>query len=347
MTTTARPLGVSDRTASARLPERLRTSGLLLFTSDCVSAVFALVAVLLISGSGAAPFITLTVTLLIASGAGRYRTSFALQPRDEWYFTIGVAILGTMAGALLTAIIGFNWAEAVATSVVWAVFAGLAAEHLNRVRRAGTTYEGALDHVREGPRTSLWYAQQSIIRLLDVIFATAGLIVFSPVMAVIALAIWRDGGRPVLFRQNRVRRDDRVFEMWKFRTMRVGAGNDWAHPGDSRITSVGSFLRRTSLDELPQLWNVIRGDMSLVGPRPEMQEYADDFSRRFINYSQRHIIPPGVTGWTQLVLPRNFQPDDEADVLRYDLFYVQYVSVYLYMHCLVKTACEVFSHRAV
>ena len=348
MTTTARHLPVSEsRTVAYRLPERLRTSGLLLFTTDCIAAFLALVIVDVISGSGATPFLTLAATLLIASAVGRYRTTFAIGPADEWYASIGVALLGMIAGILIALILSFDWVAAPATSLVWSMFAALAAVHLHRMRRGNLHYEGVVEHVRESGRGSLWTGQQWMIRLLDLFFATVGLIVLSPVMLLVALAILRDSGTPVLFSQERVGRDDKSFVMWKFRTMRNGASDEWARPGDERITRTGTFLRKTSLDELPQLWNVLRGDMSLVGPRPEMREYADRFVQAMQNYSQRHIVRPGVTGWAQLVLPRNFQPDDVGTVLPYDLFYVQNVCLYLYMECIVKTACEIFSHRAV
>ncbi len=169
----------------------------------------------------------------------------------------------------------------------------------------------------------------------------------APVLAMIAVAVWLDCKTPILFLQERIGRDDRAFTMWKFRTMRANASGQWATPGDERITRTGAFLRRSSLDELPQLWNVLRGDMSLVGPRPEMREYADRFNADLQNYSQRHIVRPGLTGWAQIILPRNLQPSDVPSVLVHDLFYVQNVSVYLYMFCLVKTLCECGTHAAV
>lgn len=347
MISTTREVRVTERTTVHRLPERLRTGGLLLVTTDCTAALVALVVTGIISGSGAVPFLTLAATLLIASFVGRYRTSFALTQADEWYATYGVAILGGIAGLLLALVLGFDWFAAVGAEIVWAPLAGMCAAHLQGTRRGGVVYEGGLEHVRESRRGTLWHAQQSAMRFLDVLFASIGLIVLAPVMLIVSLVVWRDSGRPIFFRQERVCRDDKSFTMWKFRTMRVDSGDDWAKPNDDRITPTGAFLRRTSLDELPQLWNVLVGDMSLVGPRPEMREYADRFSTEFPSYSQRHIVRPGVTGWAQLVLPRNFQPDDFARVLPYDLFYVQNASVYLYMQCLVKTAFEVFSHRAV
>lgn len=347
MTTTARQLSAASRPVAYRLPERLRTSGLLFFTTDVLAAIVALVVIDFISGSGATPFLTLASTILIANGIGRYRTTFTVTPADEWYASVGVGVLGTLAGLFFALILGFDWFAAPASGLVWSLFAGLSAVHLHRIRRSNVRYEGVVEHVRESGRRSVRNVQHAAIRMLDLLFATIGLVVFFPLMLVIAIVVLCDSGPPALFSQTRVGRDDRSFVMLKFRTMRNGSGAEWARPGDERITRAGAFLRRTSLDELPQLWNVLRGDMSLVGPRPEMREYADRFSKTLPSYSQRHMVRPGVTGWAQLVLPRNFQPDDVASVLPYDLFYVQYVCVYLYMQCLVKTACEILSHRAV
>jgi lipopolysaccharide/colanic/teichoic acid biosynthesis glycosyltransferase len=152
---------------------------------------------------------------------------------------------------------------------------------------------------------------------------------------------------PVLFTQRRVGRDGRTFVLFKFRTMKRDAGADWVRPGDSRITRTGSFLRRTSIDELPQVFNVLRGDMSIVGPRPEMVEFARDFAQRLPSYDQRHVVPPGITGWAQLYWKRNLDPSDVTDVLRYDLFYVERASLVLDTALLLKTIAEVLFHRAV
>jgi lipopolysaccharide/colanic/teichoic acid biosynthesis glycosyltransferase len=166
-------------------------------------------------------------------------------------------------------------------------------------------------------------------------------------MLAVALAVFLDSGKPVLFRQERVGRGGRSFGIYKFRTMQHNAGSDWAKPGDSRITRIGAFLRRTSLDELPQLFNVIRGDMSVVGPRPEMRAFADGFEKSIPHYAQRHVVPPGITGWAQVYLKRNLEPSDMPAVLPYDLFYVEHASRFLDCAIILKTAFEVLTHRAV
>ena len=349
MTSTVSDLHVRETPSAgvARLPERLRTGGLMLATADCIAAVIALIVSGVISGSGAGAFLTLASTLIIAGAAGRYRGTYALRPADEWYAAGGMAVLGTAAGIVLTAILGFDWFAAIGSTIVWVPIASLLAARLQRIRRAGTEYEGMQERVRESTLGTMWHAQQSLLRCFDVVVTLLAAIIAIPVMAIIALLVWRDSGRPVFFSQERVTRDDKSFVMWKFRTMRSGAGSDWVVPNDDRITPFGRFLRKTSLDELPQLWNVMCGDMSLVGPRPEMREYADRFSHQMDAYSQRHMVRPGLTGWAQLNLPRNLQPADAPSVLRADLFYVQNAGVHLYMFCLVKTAAELFTHGAV
>ena len=184
-------------------------------------------------------------------------------------------------------------------------------------------------------------------RMFDIGVASFIGLLALPVMIVAALAIAVDDGFPLIFRQARAGRNGVPFNILKFRTMRSGAGAAWAVRGDDRITRVGRLLRRTSLDELPQLWNILRGEMSLVGPRPEMCSYAAEFGRRFARYNERHLVAPGVTGWAQIHLPRNLSPDDAPDVLDHDLFYVEHWSLFLDMSIIVKTAAEFLFHRAV
>ncbi|MBV9272170.1 MAG: sugar transferase, partial [Candidatus Eremiobacteraeota bacterium] len=187
----------------------------------------------------------------------------------------------------------------------------------------------------------------ALLRSFDIIVATVAAIVFLPMMAAVAAAVYFDSGAPVLFRQERVGRGGTMFRICKFRTMTTDAGANWARPGDSRITRIGAFLRRTSLDELPQIFNVLFGDMSVVGPRPEMQEFAAHFKTEIPHYDERHVVRPGITGWAQLYLKRNLEPSDVPDVLRCDLFYVEHASVPLNVAIVVKTAFEVLSHRPV
>lgn len=319
--------------------------GTVLFASDALCALLV-IAISSVLGLGAPVFLALVATLLMGLAAGRYRKSFAVKPYEEWYAAGGIAFLGAIAGFAIALALSFAPFGALAGSIAWWALASVAASYVHRQRRIGT-YMTSLHHVREAALGSRWRVEQHAIRLLDTIFSLVGLVILLPVFLLIAIVIAIDDGNPVIFSQQRVGRDDRDFTMWKFRTMKRDADSRWASPDDDRITKTGRRLRATSLDELPQLLNILTGSMSLVGPRPEMRAYAERFTHTYAHYSQRHIVRPGLTGWAQVRLVRNYQPEDVLPVLEHDLFYVQYASVQLYMFCLVKTACEVFSHKAV
>ena len=183
--------------------------------------------------------------------------------------------------------------------------------------------------------------------VLDRSIAFVALCALSPLLVATAIAIRLEGPGPALFSQLRVGRNGRSFNVFKFRSMRVDAGSSWATTNDNRITRVGAFIRKYSIDELPQLLNVLRGEMSLVGPRPEMREYADRFALQFPRYAERHLVRPGITGWTQINMRRNLTPGDVEEVLESDLFYIENWSFLLDLSILFKTACEIFFHRGV
>src|SRR5205823_313112 len=172
-------------------------------------------------------------------------------------------------------------------------------------------------------------------RALDVVLAGAGLAVTSPLLAGAALAVKLADGGPVLYRQTRVGKDGRDFELLKLRTMVVGAekhGAGWAvDRGDPRITRVGRVLRRLSLDELPQLWNVVRGDMSVIGPRPTLRYQVDQYTAR---QQRRLSVRPGLTGWAQ-VNGRTKLPWNER--IELDVWYVEHRSPWLDLKILVRT----------
>jgi sugar transferase (PEP-CTERM system associated) len=167
---------------------------------------------------------------------------------------------------------------------------------------------------------------QTAKRCLDLFAAVLGLLLTAPVMAAVALAVkWTSPG-PVLYRQERVGQHGRVFKVWKFRSMRQDAeaatGAVWASKNDDRVTPVGRFLRRSRLDELPQLVNVLKGDMSLVGPRPERPEFVTQLTQKIPFYGQRHVIRPGLTGWAQVRYTYGSSVEDALEKLQYDLFYI-------------------------
>ncbi|MFM8303781.1 MAG: sugar transferase [Actinomycetota bacterium] len=173
-------------------------------------------------------------------------------------------------------------------------------------------------------------------RLLDVVVAAVGLVVLSPLLLLIASAVRLRMGSPVLFRQTRPGRDQVPFELWKFRTMTDRRGADGTLlPDAERLTAVGRILRRTSLDELPELVNVLRGDMSLVGPRPLLMEYLPRYSPE---EARRHEVRPGITGWAQ-VNGRN--ATTWAERFAHDRYYVDHRSMRLDLHILKRTVGQV------
>jgi sugar transferase EpsL len=175
-------------------------------------------------------------------------------------------------------------------------------------------------------------------RALDLAGSAAALVVLSPVLALVALAVRIADGRPVLFRQERPGLGGRPFTLVKFRTMRPPrAGEVWYDTDAQRVTRVGRFLRATSLDELPELWNVLRGDMSLVGPRPLLVEYLDHYTPQ---ERRRHEVRPGVTGWA-VVTGRNALGFRQR--LALDLWYVDHWSLWLDLRILARTAWKVAS----
>jgi exopolysaccharide biosynthesis polyprenyl glycosylphosphotransferase len=186
-------------------------------------------------------------------------------------------------------------------------------------------------------------------RLIDLVFATAGLLVFGPVMLAAAIAVYLESGGPVIYRQERIGRNGTAFEIMKFRSMRKDAesatGAVWAKAGDPRVTRVGKFLRRTSLDELPQIFNVLRGEMSIVGPRPERTPFVERFRQEMERYDERHLVRPGITGWSHVYMERDVDDSAIAERLNYDLFYIEHWSPSMDLSIIFKTGCEFLLHR--
>jgi sugar transferase (PEP-CTERM system associated) len=177
-------------------------------------------------------------------------------------------------------------------------------------------------------------------RLLDVSVALVILAVSLPFLLPAMAAVWLGDRGPVFYRQARVTRGGRVFRIVKLRTMRVDAeakGAVWAAKGDARITRVGNFLRRSRLDEVPQLYNVLKGDMSLVGPRPERPEFTSELAARLPLYNERHMVKAGLTGWAQINYPYGASLDDARSKLSYDLYYVKNFSILLDLMILLQT----------
>jgi exopolysaccharide biosynthesis polyprenyl glycosylphosphotransferase len=186
-------------------------------------------------------------------------------------------------------------------------------------------------------------------RLLDVVLAAAGLVLALPLMLLIGAAVKLSSKGPALYAQQRVGVDGRVFVLRKFRSMHVDAeretGAVWAQANDSRVTPLGRFMRRTRLDELPQLWNVLCGHMSFVGPRPERPEFVSDLTREIPFYGQRHTVRPGLTGWAQVRYTYGASVEDAMQKLQYDLFYIKNRSLALDLFILAKTVKTVLTAR--
>jgi len=184
-------------------------------------------------------------------------------------------------------------------------------------------------------------------RGMDIVISSAALVFFSPVMLLITAVIRLTSPGPMVYRQERVGLDGQVFPMLKFRTMQVDAeattGPVWARQGDPRRTAVGAFLRKTSLDELPQLWNVLKGDMSLVGPRPERPVFIEEFRKRIPRYMLRHKVKAGVTGWAQV---NGWRGDTDLDKrIEYDLTYIENWSLLFDLKILLLTIVRGFLHK--
>jgi lipopolysaccharide/colanic/teichoic acid biosynthesis glycosyltransferase len=152
-----------------------------------------------------------------------------------------------------------------------------------------------------------------------------------PLTLLVAALVKLTSPGPALYHQERVGLDGRVFTVHKFRTMQneaeAGIGPIWARPNDVRVTRLGRFLRRTRFDELPQLWNVLRGDMSFVGPRPERPAFVEQLTATIPFYGQRHVVKPGLTGWAQIRYTYGASVEDAVEKLQYDLYYIKNLSI--------------------
>lgn len=178
-------------------------------------------------------------------------------------------------------------------------------------------------------------------RALDLFLASVLFVVTFPVMAVVAIAIRLESSGPALFRQERMGRNGRRFVLFKFRSMYQDAerntGPVWAAEKDPRVTRVGRFIRKTRLDELPQLWNVLQGEMSFIGPRPERPHFVQTLQEVVPYYAQRLAVRPGITGWAQVRYPYGASVEDALEKLQYDLYYIKNMSPFLDLLILLAT----------
>lgn len=186
-------------------------------------------------------------------------------------------------------------------------------------------------------------------RAIDLVAATLLLLLTAPLSLVIAVLIKLEDGGPVLFRQPRVGRNGAVFTLRKFRSMRVDAeahtGPVWAQANDPRMTRIGSWMRPLGIDEIPQAWNVLCGEMSFVGPRPERPEFIAALEAAIPLYAQRHVVRPGITGWAQINLPYAATVDDARHKLGCDLHYVRHGNIRLDLTIMARTLGHAVRHR--
>jgi exopolysaccharide biosynthesis polyprenyl glycosylphosphotransferase len=179
----------------------------------------------------------------------------------------------------------------------------------------------------------------TIKRLFDVSFASAVLIIVSPLMLLVSLLLLLLEGRPVIYSQQRTGQYREPFTLFKFRSMKVGSdkGDKYTREGDTRVSRLGALLRKTRLDELPQLWNVLRGDMSMIGPRAEWVKLVQGYEQEIPHYHYRHLVRPGITGWAQVNYPYGASLEDTLQKFSYDLYYIRNFSLRLDAEVVLKT----------
>jgi sugar transferase (PEP-CTERM system associated) len=190
---------------------------------------------------------------------------------------------------------------------------------------------------------------RAVRRAISVIISLIGLLVALPLLPFIILAIRLDSKGPIFYTQTRVGKGGRLFKVVKFRTMRQDAeaasGPKWAGDHDPRVTRVGKFLRASRLDEIPQLWCVLKGDMAFVGPRPERPEFIELLSKEIPYYGVRHMVRPGLTGWAQVKYKYGSTVEESREKLQYDLFYIKNVSIGLDLLIMFQTIKTVLLGR--
>lgn len=190
----------------------------------------------------------------------------------------------------------------------------------------------------------------TLVRILDFILSIIGIVFIFPLAAIVAFVIKINSHGPVFFIQERLGRNKKPFKLIKFRTMVFNAevnGPVWANKNDNRVTRVGRFLRNTKLDELPQLLNILKGDISFVGPRPIRKHFADILQLHDPNYDKRFCVKPGLTGWAQIYAPYGTTVDEQLEKLPYDLKYLNGYNVKDYFKIILLTGTKVFTGKGI
>jgi len=191
----------------------------------------------------------------------------------------------------------------------------------------------------DGFKESVFY--KSVKRVFDIIFSFSGLIILSPILLIVATIIKLDSKGPIFLKQERVGENEKKFIVYKFRTMVNNAEKDtgpvWAQCKDKRVTRIGKILRKTRFDEIPQMINVLKGEMSFVGPRPEREFFINELKKQIPYYSNRHSVKPGITGWAQVRYAYGSSVEDAIEKLRYELYYIKNMSLFLDILIVIET----------
>lgn len=185
-------------------------------------------------------------------------------------------------------------------------------------------------------------------RLFDILISGLLLLIAAPVMAIVAAIVKLESRGPAIYSQVRTGLNGTTFTIYKFRSMRLDAeknGAQWASQNDNRVTRVGRFIRLTRLDELPQLWNVLKGEMSFVGPRPERPQFNEMLAEQLPYYNYRHKVKPGITGWAQVLYPYGASIEDAKEKLQFDLYYIKHCSLFLDLKIIFKTVAIILGAR--
>jgi len=255
-----------------------------------------------------------------------------------------VAILGSMRGEMFQALLDAQ-ERGVAIMRMPVAYEELLGRLPLRHLESDWILRSFVDEVRAAPLYVL------LKRVLDIAGGLAGLGVFLLIYPWVAAAILIETGRPVLFTQRRLGQGGRPYNVLKFRTMIQDAEADgeahWAQEGDPRATKVGIFLRKTHLDEFPQFWNVLKGEMSLVGPRPERPEIVAELEKQIPFYRARLLTKPGITGWAQINYGKGASVEGSAEKLEYDLYYIKHRSLLIDLWIILRTAGSIFTLRGV
>jgi lipopolysaccharide/colanic/teichoic acid biosynthesis glycosyltransferase len=292
---------------------------------------------------------TLLVALLIVVARHRLsarRVAIIVPPGTEVRASLGIGCVITDPAADLRAfdivlvslkeMVSTEWARALSRAMLAGCKVRHVGEYLEELKGAVSVDDFEVDHLPPNGIASY----RLVKRAMDVGLVIFFLPVALPLLIVAMVAVLIASGPPVFFVQERVGLGGRRFRMWKLRTMRPQGDNLSVRPavhGDNRVTPLGRVLRRFRVDEIPQLWNVLKGDMSLIGPRPEAAPLHDEYLDKLPNYAFRYLVRPGITGWAQVNAAPSTNADEALNKLSFDLYYVKKLSVYLDIQIVMRT----------